>query len=123
MPTAVLTLTAIPAVVPDSTILSIPSSVVFARNWGTQGTGDGEFDVPAAMAVASCGSVYVAYMKDHRIQEFTSAGVFASTWGRESTGEGEFDGPVGLAGGSDGSVYDSAYSNYCIQKFTPDADT
>jgi DNA-binding beta-propeller fold protein YncE len=38
--------------------------------WGTYGTGDGQFDSPAGVAVDSEGKVYVADKGNHRIQEF-----------------------------------------------------
>ena len=38
---------------------------------GTEGTGDGEFSDPYGVGVASDGTVYVADMKNHRIQKFS----------------------------------------------------
>ena len=45
--------------------------------------GDGQFNAPAGVAVASDGSVYVTDSGNHRIQKFTSEGVFVSKWGTE----------------------------------------
>ena len=64
---------------------------------GGQGTGDGEFNRPAAFAVASDGSVYVSDWFNHRIQKFTSEGVFVSKWGTEGTGDGQFIQPATVA--------------------------
>ena len=44
---------------------------VFIIKWGTQGTGDGQFDYPVDVAVASDGSVYVAEIGNQRIQKFS----------------------------------------------------
>ena len=46
------------------------SEGVFVGKWGTQGTGDGEFDEPRGVAVASDGSVYVADSDNYRVQKF-----------------------------------------------------
>jgi hypothetical protein len=40
--------------------------------WGTEGSGDGQFQFPDGVAVASDGSVYVADKDNYRIQKFTS---------------------------------------------------
>ena len=47
------------------------SEGVFVDKWGTQGTGDGEFEAPYTVAVTSDGSVYVSDKENHRIQKFS----------------------------------------------------
>ncbi|PCJ79036.1 MAG: hypothetical protein COA56_02365 [Dehalococcoidia bacterium] len=69
----------------------------FSLKWGTEGMGDGQFNAPAGVAVASDGSVYVTDSGNHRIQKFTSEGVFVSKWGTEGEGDGEFRFPAGVA--------------------------
>ena len=45
-------------------------SYVLVKKWGTQGSGDGEFNLPVGIAVESSGNVYVADQGNHRIQKF-----------------------------------------------------
>ena len=47
------------------------SEGVFVSKWGTEGTGDGQFDWPTGVAVVSDGSVYVADTNNSRIQKFS----------------------------------------------------
>jgi DNA-binding beta-propeller fold protein YncE len=42
----------------------------FLGKWGSQGTGDGQFDLPAGVAVDGSGNVFVADSDNHRIQKF-----------------------------------------------------
>jgi len=61
-----------PTRTPTPTIAPPASSEgVFGSKWGTEGTGDGQFDNPAGVAVASDGSVYVADSLNDRIQKFS----------------------------------------------------
>jgi DNA-binding beta-propeller fold protein YncE len=57
---------------PDGKVLTV---------WGTKGTGDGQFDDPAAVAVDPTGNkVYVADPRNKRIQVFDSEGKFVTKW-------------------------------------------
>jgi hypothetical protein len=52
-----------------------------ATQWGSTGSGDGEFDNPYGVAVAASGNFYVADSDNHRIQKFDSSGTFLTQWG------------------------------------------
>src|SRR6185437_16211120 len=39
----------------------------FVREWGSNGAGDGQFRLPASVAIDSSGNVYVADFGNHRI--------------------------------------------------------
>ena len=90
----------------------------FDRKWGTQGSEDGQFQLPFGIAVDPTGNVYVAdALFNDRIQKFTSTGVFITKWGSSGNGDGQFNSPYGVAVDSSGNVYVADYSNHRVQKF------
>ena len=85
--------------------------------WGSPGSGSGQFNQPHGVAVDSSGNVYVADFNNHRIQKFDSSGVDLTQWGGLGSGNGQFSGPVGVAVDSSGNVYVADTLNHRIQKF------
>ena len=92
----------------------------FLLKWGGRGSGDGEFDGPAGIAVDSSGYVYVADNLNHRVQKFTAHGEFVTKWGTEGLGDGQLYLPKGIAVDKSGVVYVAEYGNRRVQKFTSD---
>ena len=91
---------------------------VFVTKWGSEGSGDGQFNDPHGIAVDADGYVYVADTDNHRVQKFTSSGGFVTKWGSYGSGDGQFKYPEGVAVSADGCVYVSDSSNHRVQKFT-----
>jgi DNA-binding beta-propeller fold protein YncE len=72
---------------------------------GEAGSGVGEFNHPAAVAVDVNGTAYVADTGNNRIVKLTSAGNVLTLWGSRGTGEGRFHSPNGIAIDGGGNVY------------------
>ena len=53
---------------------------MFLRQWGTKGTGDGQFDLVHDVALDKSGKVYVADRSNNRIQVFDLNGKFITKW-------------------------------------------
>jgi tripartite motif-containing protein 71 len=89
----------------------------FITKWGSKGEGDGQLNIPQAVAVDSSDNVYVADAINDRIQKFDSEGTFITKWGSRGTEDGQFDRPSGVAVDSSGNVYVADAFNHRIQKF------
>jgi hypothetical protein len=97
-------------------IQKFTSSGTYVTQWGSYGTGDGQFDYPCGVAVDASGNVYVADASNQRIQVFTSSGTYVTQWGTLGSGNGQFNYPYGVAvDGSRACVADG--SNRRIQVF------
>ena len=97
--------------------VEIQTPTSFELKWGTNGSGDGQFNTPRSVAVDSFGNVYVADEGNNRIQKFNSNGVFITKWGSPGSADGQFDSPFGVAVDSSGNVYVADRDNHRIQKF------
>jgi len=86
--------------------------------WGAMGTGNGQFNSPAGVALDSSVNVYVADSLNNRIQKFTSTGTYTAQWGTAGTGNGQFNNPTGIAVDSSNNVYVVDRGNNRVQKFS-----
>jgi len=99
--------------------------------WGTQGSGEGQFNRPRNLAIGPDGFIYVVDTDNHRVQKFDAQGHFVKAWGSMSpkgndgqpilpAPPGTFTEPWGIAVDKDGNVYVADTWNHRIQKFTSD---
>lgn len=65
----------------------------FLLKWGSQGSGDGQFDSPAAMAIDAMGNLYVTELGNRRVQKFSNDGAFLLKWNGPGFGGDQFDLP------------------------------
>ncbi len=91
---------------------------VYVSQFGTLGSGNGQFNHPYDIVFDSSGNIWVADTNNHRIQEFTSSGTYISQFGSYGTGNGQFSYPNYIAFDSSGNIFVTDYGNNRIQKFT-----
>lgn len=100
-----------------------PTGMPLAQ-WGTFGSGPGQFNTPVGIAVDQQGDIYVAEEGGARIQKLSSLGQPLTQWGTPGSGPGQFNVPYDLALDASGNVYVSepnafGAANDRIQKFSP----
>jgi len=97
---------------------------VFLGQWGSYGSGEGEFRAVAHLTVnTDSGYIYVVDDgSNDRIQYFTPTGSFVGMWGSTGSGDGQFNDPLGIAYSPlKGYIYVSEggpYGNNRVQYFT-----
>lgn len=75
------------------------------RQWGSSGTGPGQFNSAKGLVVSPNGDVFVADSGNYRIQVFRSNGAFVSQWGGNGTAPGQISFPSDVALGPDGKIF------------------
>ncbi len=91
----------------------------FWLEWGSTGSGDGEFNGASGIAIHQS-SVFVTDSGNHRVQKFTPSGQFQSAWGTFGAGDGQFENPAGVAVDASGVVFVAEVSGLGrIQLFSP----
>ena len=99
---------------------------VYQGEWGSEGTGPGQFLDPYCIAASPLGYVYVADWNDAgymaRIIRFDLAGNYLSEWGGAGSGPGESMEITGLAVNSEGVVFvaDKSEKQDGILLFSPE---
>ncbi|MDE1845267.1 MAG: hypothetical protein KGI10_08075 [Thaumarchaeota archaeon] len=102
----------------NNKILKYSSIGKFINFYGSNGTEDGRFNQPSAIAIDTKDYVYVADPGAHRIQKFDSNGNFILGWGSSVDGDDEIDAPTGLAIDALNNIYVVDRNQGTIQKFT-----
>lgn len=91
----------------------------YVGHWGTHGSGDGELDRPAGLAIRD-DELYVVDSRNHRVQKFTLDGQYLSQFGSLGSGPGELNTPWGIGLDQDGNIFVADWRNDRIQSFTPE---
>ena len=114
-------LTASAAVLCAFAVTPARAALSFVQNFGSLGSGSGQFNYPAGVTVDSAGNVYVADYNNSRIERFNPtnfAGTFTS-FGSLGSGSGQFTYLYGVTVDSAGKVYVADTVNHRIDRFNP----
>ena len=83
---------------------------VYEGQWGSYGTGNGQFNEPLGVTLAANGYIYVAELAGHRIQYFSAPDVYQNQWSCPYA--------YGLAFGPNGYLYVTNYSMSQVLYYT-----
>lgn len=75
------------------------------RQWGTAGSGPGQFGYPRGIALSREGHVYVTDEFNGRVQVFDETGNFLFQFGTPGSGPGQLGAPFAITLGPDENVY------------------
>jgi hypothetical protein len=101
----------------NTRIQKFDNNGTFLTKWGSEGTGDGQFDGPIGIGVDEIGNVFITDTNNNRIQKFDNGGKFLAKWGSAGSGDGEFNVPIDVAVDRSGHVFVADANNHRIQKF------
>ena len=87
---------------------------VFLYNIGSEGSGDGQFNGPAGLAVDTFGRLIVCDCNNNRLQVFTLDGKFATKIEPQRTGLGR---PLSVAVSNDGRLFVTDARKHCVHVF------
>ena len=88
-------------------------------NWGTQGTGNKQFEHPYGVAVGPCGNVFVSDTINENIQEFDTSGNYLGQLGAVNNTASVFNQIGGFAFDGSNNLYTVESISDRIQKFSP----
>ena len=101
----------------NSRVQKFNSKGEYLMQFGTKGTGNGQFRYPQGLDIDSSSNVWVVDKLNNRVQKFNSKGEYLSQFGGSGSGNGQFASPEGLDIDSSGNVWVVDRGNNRVQKF------
>ena len=102
----------------DATFSTASLTPTFVSNFGSTGSGNGQFVEPTGVAVNPLnGNVVVPDEGNNRVEVFNEKGEYLSQFGSFGTGNGQFNQPRGVAVGLSGTIWVLDTGNNRVDKF------
>ena len=92
-------------------------SMIYSSQFGSAGTGNGQFSHPADTAVDSKGNIWVVDKGNNRLEEFNEKGEFLAKYASAGSGNGQLSSPGAIAIDSSDNVWIADTGNNRIEKF------
>ena len=89
------------------------------RKFGSNGTGNGEFNRPLGIAFDAHNHLYVTDHNNHRVQKFDNNGTYLHHFGTQGSGNGQLSYPLGIIVHND-KLYVTEHNNHRISVFQLD---
>jgi RHS repeat-associated protein len=90
----------------------------FAFQFGSLGSGNGQFRQPTGAAFDSSGDIWVADFTNNRVQKFSAAGAFIATYGTSGTGNGQFKNPFDIAIDKENNLFVTDNANCRVEELS-----
>ncbi|HKQ37771.1 MAG TPA: 6-bladed beta-propeller [Verrucomicrobiae bacterium] len=98
---------------------SLVMEIRWVRQFGSVGTGRGEFNRAEGLGIDAQDRIYVADSCNHRIQIFSPEGQFISAYGKPGAAPGEMSYPYDVRVDTQGFQYVCEFGNSRVQIFDP----
>jgi Concanavalin A-like lectin/glucanases superfamily len=89
----------------------------YASEFGTEGSGDGQFKEPYGVTIGAGGDIFVLDRGNDRVEKFNEAGEYLGQFGEEGSGNGQLRSPDALAVDSKEDVFVADTGNERVEEF------
>jgi sugar lactone lactonase YvrE len=90
----------------------------YLSQFGSSGTGNGQFNGPISIAIDASGDLWVVDLGNSRLEKFDYAGNYISQFGSSGTGNGQFNYPISAAIDGRGNIWVLDGGNARVQEFS-----
>ena len=94
----------------------------YASEFGSEGSGDGQFKEPYGVAIGAGGDIFVLDDGNDRVEKFNEAAEYLGQFGEKGSGDGQLQAPDAVAVNSKGDVWVVNAGNERIEEFNENGE-